>query len=44
MWLKAEGFVDIVKQWWDSYKFLGTPCFVFASKLKWLKNDLKVLE
>ena len=21
MWLKVEGFVDLVKQWWDSYVF-----------------------
>jgi hypothetical protein len=36
-----EGFVDMLKQWRDSYQFLGTPCFVFASKLNRLKNDLK---
>lgn len=41
MWLKAEGFVDMVKQLWDSYKFLGTPCFILANKLKRLKLDLK---
>jgi hypothetical protein len=34
MWLKAEGFAELVKQWWDSYRFFGTPCFVLASKLK----------
>lgn len=41
MWWKAEGFVDMVKQLWDSYQFIGTPCFVFANKPKWLKIDLK---
>jgi hypothetical protein len=23
MWLKVEGFVGLVKQWWDSYSFQG---------------------
>jgi hypothetical protein len=41
MWLKAEGFVGLVKQWWDSYLFQGSPSFVFACKLKALKLDLK---
>jgi hypothetical protein len=41
MWLKVEGFVDLVKQWWESYVFQGTPSFVFARKLKGLKLDLK---
>jgi hypothetical protein len=41
MWLKAEGFVGLVKQWWDSYSFQGTPSYVLACKLKALKLDLK---
>jgi hypothetical protein len=41
MWLKVEGFVDLVKQWWESYVFQGTLSFVFARKLKALKQDLK---
>jgi hypothetical protein len=41
MWLKAEGFVDMVKQLWDSYQFFNTPCLVLAKKLKQLKFDLK---
>jgi hypothetical protein len=42
MWLKTEGFVDRVKDWWSSYPFRGTPSFVLASKLKALKEDLKL--
>lgn len=38
---KRKSFVDMVKQWWDSYQFFGTPCFVLANKLKWMKLDLK---
>ncbi len=41
MWLKTESFVDLVKQYWNSYQCLGTPCYVFANKLKRLKLDLK---
>jgi len=41
MWLKAKGFVDRVQLWWSSYCFQGSPSFIFAQKLKALKNDLK---
>jgi hypothetical protein len=41
MWLKNEGFGVLVKQWWDSYHFQGSPSFVFACKIKALKLDLK---
>ena len=41
MWLMAEGFVDRVRAWWESYQVTGTPSFVFANKLKALKVDLK---
>ena len=41
MWLKVEGFVDKVKQWWDGYSFAGSPSFILAQKLKALKADLK---
>jgi hypothetical protein len=41
MWLKVEGFVDRVRQWWLSYHFRGSPSFILAKKLKALKADLK---
>uniref|UniRef100_A0A2N9I916 Reverse transcriptase domain-containing protein n=1 Tax=Fagus sylvatica TaxID=28930 RepID=A0A2N9I916_FAGSY len=41
MWLKAEGFEDLVKEWWESYSVIGTPSYMFAAKLKALKVDLK---
>jgi hypothetical protein len=41
MWLKKEGFGALVKQWWDSYQFQGSPSFIFARKIKALKMDLK---
>jgi hypothetical protein len=42
MWLKSEGFVDKVKQWWTSYQFQGSPSFILAHKLKALKANLRV--
>jgi hypothetical protein len=41
MWLKYEGFVDKVKQWWNSYHFQGLQSFILASKCRALKIDLK---
>ena len=41
MWLKAEGFMEKVRTWWESYHFQGSLSFQFASKLKALKLDLK---
>ena len=41
MWLKTEDFVDRVKVWW-SYLFTGSPSFVLTSKLKALKEDIKL--
>jgi hypothetical protein len=41
-WLKADGFVGLMKQWWDSCSFQGTPSYVLACKLKALKQNLKI--
>ena len=41
MWLKAEGFLEKVKSWWENYHFQGTPSFILAKKLNALKTDLK---
>ena len=40
MWLKSDGFVDRVNSWWNHHSFLGTPSYVFAKKLKALKEDI----
>lgn len=39
MWLKTEGFVERVSQWWGSYQFQGNPSYVLAQKLKALKLE-----
>ena len=33
MWLRVEGFMDKMKEWWQSYNFRGKPSFVLANKL-----------
>ncbi|KAK4581675.1 hypothetical protein RGQ29_025026 [Quercus rubra] len=40
MWLKTDGFIDRVQSWWNRHSFSGTPSFVFAKKLKALKEDI----
>ena len=42
MWLKTDGFIDRVQSWWNRHSFSGTPSFVFAKKLKALKEDYSV--
>ena len=42
MWLKFEGFKEILKGWWQSLKFHGSFSFILAAKLKALKGILKV--
>jgi hypothetical protein len=41
MWLKEEGFVEKIRNWWASFQFFGSPSFVLARKLKALKWEIK---
>ena len=41
MWLKAEGFKNLIDKWWKSFEFRGTSSFVVAKRLKSLKHKLK---
>ena len=41
MWLKEEGFKDLVKNWWVSFNFNGVINFVLDAKLRALKVILK---
>jgi hypothetical protein len=41
MWLKEEGFVEKIRNWWASFQFYGTPSFVLAKKLRALKGEIK---
>ena len=41
MWLKVEGFKDLLKSWWEGDNFSGSLGFILAAKLKALKSKLK---
>ena len=41
MWLKVEGFKDLLKTWWESDNFNGFASFILAKKLKVVKSKLK---
>ena len=38
--MKTNGFVDRVDSWWNHYSFSSIPSYVFAKKLKALKEDI----
>ena len=40
MWLKSDGFADRVDSWWNHHSFSGIPSYLFAKKLKALKEDI----
>ena len=41
MWLKVEGFKDLLKSWWEGDNFSGSSSFILVEKLKVLKSKLK---
>jgi hypothetical protein len=41
MWLKKDGFVEKVRNWWSSFQFFGSPNFVLAKKLRARKWEIK---
>ena len=42
MWIKEEGFKDLIREWWQSFEFRGTSSYVLMEKIKPLKSKLKV--
>ncbi|RVW90073.1 LINE-1 reverse transcriptase-like [Vitis vinifera] len=42
MWLKVEGFLDLVRSWWREIEVRGTASYRLAAKMKELKQKLKV--
>ena len=42
MWLKEEGFKDMLRIWWQNLNFKGSFSFILAKKLKALKGILKI--
>ena len=41
MWLKVEGFKELLKAWWERDSFNGSASFILAEKLKVVKSKLK---
>ena len=44
MLLKAEGFKELLKSWWQNLNFCGSHSYILAAKLKALKGLPKILE
>ncbi|RVW34350.1 Transposon TX1 uncharacterized 149 kDa protein [Vitis vinifera] len=42
MWLKVEGFQDMIRSWWWEVEVRGSASFRLATKLKEIKQKLKV--
>ena len=42
MWIKEEGFKDLIRDWWQSFEFRGTNSYVLMEKIKSLKSKLKI--
>ncbi|RVW76004.1 hypothetical protein CK203_052807 [Vitis vinifera] len=39
MWLKEEGFKELLRGWWQGFNYSGSYSFVLSEKLKALKDD-----
>ena len=42
MWLKVEGFKDLIRSWWWGIEVRGSASFRLAAKMKEIKQKLKV--
>ena len=42
MWLKAEGFKELVRNWWQGIDVRGNASYKLATKMKEIKQKLKV--
>ncbi|RVW96589.1 Transposon TX1 uncharacterized 149 kDa protein [Vitis vinifera] len=41
MWLKVEGFKEVLRKWWEGIQVSGTASYILSEKLKALKPILK---
>ncbi|XP_019074375.1 uncharacterized protein LOC109122301 [Vitis vinifera] len=42
MWLKVDGFIDLLRGWWQGIEVRGRASFRLAYKMKVLKHNIKV--
>lgn len=40
MWLKSDGFMENIEEWWNSYTIHGSPDYILIQKLRLLKKDI----
>ena len=43
MWLKEEGFKEVLRKWWEGIEVSGSASFILTEKLKALKPILRSL-
>ena len=41
MWLKEEGFKEVLRKWWEGIQVSGLASYILSKKLKALKPILK---
>ena len=41
MWLKEEGFKDVLRLWWEGLNFSGSASLILAEKMKAFKPILR---
>ena len=41
MWLKEEGFKEVLRQWWEGIQVSRSTSFILTEKLKALKPILR---
>ena len=41
MWLKEEGFKEVLRKWWEGIQVSGSASFILIEKLKTLKPILR---
>lgn len=41
MWLKEEGFKNVLRTWWEGLHFSGSASFILVEKLKTLKPNMR---
>ena len=41
MWLKEEGFKEVLRKWWEGIQVSGSASFILTEKLKALKPILR---
>ena len=41
MWIKEEGFKELIREWWQSLSFNRSKSFILIEKIKALKSKIK---